>query len=74
MESYKFTVADLKRQLASFNDDDEVGFEGRLTFSRLKRRGENLVVIEFNEIQAYLDDEFKSGNPDVQVAFLKNED
>ena len=65
----KFTVADMKELLAQFNDDDELGFEGGLTISRLKRRGDDLVVAEFHQLQAYLSDKFRKDNPQVQVAF-----
>lgn len=73
MDRYKITVADLKRQLGSFNDDDEIDFEGGLSFNRLKRRGDKLVQIEFNEVQAYLDEKQRSKDSDIQVIFLKPE-
>ncbi|MBB1329494.1 hypothetical protein H5087_09055 [Pseudoalteromonas sp. SR43-7] len=42
------TVGDLKKQLAHYDDDVEITFNG-LDFYRLKMRGENLVQIEFNQ-------------------------
>lgn len=74
MEKYSFTVGDLRRQLASYPDDDEIGFEGGLTIGRIKRRGPNLVNIEFAEVQASLDEEYRTENPEVLVVFLKPED
>lgn len=73
MDKYSLTVGELRRQLAAYPDDDEVRFEGELRLGRLKRRGPNLVSIEFAEAQVHLDEEFKAGNPDVLVAFLKPE-
>ncbi|MCH7419606.1 hypothetical protein [Pseudomonas mosselii] len=73
MSEYKTTVGELRRQLASYPDDDEVIFEGGLTLGRVKRRGPDLVSIEFAEVQAYLDAEYKAENPDVMVVFLKPE-
>lgn len=73
MSESGFTVGDLKRQLQFANDDDFLEFEGGLTFSRIKRRGDDLLVLEFGEVQAYLDEEFRERNPDVQVAFIKPE-
>jgi hypothetical protein len=49
-EPDRITVAQLRRRLASYNDDDELYFSG-LTFYRLKRRGEDLVQVEFYEYQ-----------------------
>lgn len=74
MGKYTFTVGELRRQLESYPDDDEIGFEGGLTLGRVKRRGPNLVNIEFAEVQARLDDQFKAEHPDIQVVFLKPED
>lgn len=74
MGKYITTVGDLRRQLESYPDDDEIGFEGGLTLGRVKRRGPNLVNIEFAEVQAHLEDEFKAEHPDIQVAFLRAED
>lgn len=74
MDKYSCTVGELRRQLESFPEDDEIGFEGGLTLGRVKRRGPNLVSIEFAEVQALLDKEFKGQHPDVLVAFLKPEE
>lgn len=43
------TVGELKKQLGYYADEDEL-YMGGLTFYRLKRRGENLVQLEFNEV------------------------
>lgn len=50
-----FTVGDLKRQLALWDDDTKLTFGGGLTFYRVKRCGEGEVYIEWNEAQAFLD-------------------
>lgn len=42
------TVGDLRRHLEGYSDETEIHFE-ELTFHRVKRRGDNLVQIEFNE-------------------------
>ena len=44
-----FTVGDLKRQLKIFPDDWELSFGGVLGFNRVKKRGDKLVDIEFNQ-------------------------
>ncbi len=59
MNDDRFTVGDLQRQLRMLNPDDELQFDGGLTFSRIKRRGDDLPVMEFCEPQAYLDDSFR---------------
>lgn len=69
----KFTVADMKLLLAHLPDNDELAFEGGLTISRLKRRGDDLVVVEFNQFQAELSPNFKKKHPEVQVAFCRFE-
>ncbi len=67
------TVGDLKRQLASYDDGDELIFQGGLTFYRLKTRGDKLVQVEFDEIQAILSAKFKKKFPEVKVAFCSFE-
>ena len=47
------TVGDLRKMLEGFNDDDELSFSG-LDFYRLKKRGPDLVQVEFNQ-QVYRD-------------------
>ncbi|WP_122436903.1 hypothetical protein [Pseudomonas viridiflava] len=69
----RFTVGDLQRQLRMLNPDDELQFDGGLTFSRIKRRGDDLQVMEFCEPRAYLDDSFRKENPHIQVAFVRSE-
>ena len=43
-----YTVGDLKRDLALYDDNMEIYFEG-FSFYRLKMRGEKLLQIELNE-------------------------
>lgn len=73
MSNFPFTVGDLKRQLDRLDPDDILEFQGGLTFNRIKRRGDDLQVLEFCEAQAFLDDKFKKKNPNVQVVFIKAE-
>lgn len=68
------TVGDLKRQLAIYDDDFELEFSGGLTFYRLKTRGDNLAVVEFNEFEAELSPKFRRENPQVKVAFCSFDD
>lgn len=67
------TVGDLKRHLAVYDDDFEIEFDGGLTFYRVKTRGDNLAIVEFEEFQAILSPEFKKKNPEVKVAFCSVE-
>lgn len=67
------TVGDLKRHLAAYDDDFEIEFGGGLTFYRLKTRGDNLAMVEFNEFQAILSPKFKKNVPEVKVAFCSVE-
>jgi hypothetical protein len=73
MSDTGFTVADLKWHLSQANDDDLLEFDGGLSFSRIKSRGDKLVVLEFCEPQAYLHPEFREKNPHVQAAFIRSE-
>jgi hypothetical protein len=59
--SKKFTVGQLKSHLAELNDSDELVFQNELTFYRIKKRGENLEQIEFNEV-FQMPDQFKKLN------------
>lgn len=67
------TVGDLKRHLAAFDDDMDLEFSGGMTFYRMKRRGENLAMIEFNEFEALLSERFRKKFPEVKVAFCSVE-
>lgn len=73
MSEPKFTVGDLQFMLQNLNPDDELEFDGGLTFNRIKRRGDDLQVMEFCEPQAFLDEKFRKKNPHVQVAFIRDE-
>lgn len=66
-----FTVGDLRRQLAAYDDDTKLSFDGGLTFGRTKSWGDDEVILLFSEPQAYLDDRFKKKNPNVKVAFMR---
>lgn len=48
----KITIQDLIDHLSTFDRDSEITFgnDDLLTFYRTKRRGENIVQIEFNEV------------------------
>lgn len=73
MPDNDYTVGDLKRQLAIWDDDTKLTFGGGVTFYRVKRCGDDEVYIEWNEAQAYLDDKFRKKNPHIQVAFVRSE-
>ncbi|BCQ63158.1 hypothetical protein PBOI14_49080 [Pseudomonas sp. Boi14] len=73
MNEQKFTVGDLQRQLRNLDPEDELQFDGGVTFYRIKRRGDDLQVLEFCEPQAFLDDKFRKKNPHIQVAFVRVE-
>lgn len=73
MSNFPFTVGDLQRQLKNLDPNDILEFQGGLTFNRIKRRGEDLQVLEFCEAQAFLDDEFKEKNSHIQAVFIKDE-
>lgn len=73
MSDQKFTVGDLQYHLKNLNPDDELEFQGGLTFNRIKRRGDDLQVLEFSEAQAYLNEGFQKKNPHIQVAFVRDE-
>lgn len=65
----EMTVGDLLRQLQGCDPNDRLLFDGGVTFNRLKRRGPDLMVLEFNEIQADLSPAFRKRHPNVLVAF-----
>jgi hypothetical protein len=71
--SNEFRVGDLRRRLQAFNDDDKLTFSGGLTFYRLKAWGDDEAILEFNEPQGFLSDEFKNRNPQVKVAFINTD-
>jgi hypothetical protein len=66
----EFTVGDLRSHLDGLDDTVKLSFSGHLTFQRLKRWGDNEFIVEFDEPQAFLSDEFKKNNPNVKVAFI----
>jgi hypothetical protein len=65
-----FTVGDLRRALARFNDDDTLHLPGDLTFYRIKAWGDEEAVLEVNEPLADLSPEFRKGHPNVLCAFI----
>lgn len=67
------TVGELKRQLSAFSDDHELQLPGGLTFYRFKQRGDDLVVMEVDALEALLSDRFKRKFPEVKVAFCSFE-
>ena len=73
MSTNYFTVGDLQHELKNLDPQDLIEFEGGLTFSRIKRRGEGLQVLEFCEPQGYLDDSFRRRNPQVLSVFIQAE-
>lgn len=73
MSDVSFTVGDLKRRLATWDDNTKLTFGGGVTFYRVKRCADDAVYIEWNEAQADLDDRFRKKNPHIQVAFVRPE-
>jgi hypothetical protein len=72
MGGRNFTVGDMRRALAGLEDGDELHFAGGLEFYRVKQRGENLQVVEFNEAEGYLTAPFRRRNPGVKVVFFES--
>ena len=68
------TVGYLRDRLEGLGDDVKLLFPGGLTFYRLKRWGDDEYIIEFNEPQADLSDEFKKRHPNIKVAFIDTSD
>lgn len=66
-----FTVGELRQQLAIYDDETKLSFDGGLTFGRLKNWGDNEIVMLFAEPQAFLEGAFKKKNPNVKVAFMR---
>lgn len=66
-----FTVGDLRQQLAIYDDDTKLSFDGGLTFGRVKNCGDDEIVLLFAEPQAFLEKNFKKNNPNVKVAFMR---
>ena len=46
---YKMNAGELKKMLEDVPDDWDITFSGGLEFYRLKRRGDKLLQIEFNQ-------------------------
>lgn len=65
-----FTVGDLRRALAQFNDDDILHLPGDLTFYRIKPWGDDQAVLEVGEPLADLSPEFRNEHPNVSCAFI----
>lgn len=73
MSENTYTVGDLRRLLSLSDDDAKLTFGGGLTIYRARHWDDGSVFIEFNEAEAYLDDEFKKKNPHIKVVFTKIE-
>jgi hypothetical protein len=74
MTDQAMTVGEFKRRLAVLKDSDKIYLPGKLTFYRIKQRGENEFHIEVNEPEGYLSDKFKKRNSSVKVVFLSTDD
>lgn len=68
-----FTVEYFRQMLEGWPSNMVLKFEGGLTFSRLKQRDDNLVVMEFSEIQADLTPAFRKKHPEIIAAFCRFE-
>ena len=73
MSKQIYTVGELRSLLSLSEDDAKLTFGGGLTIYRARHWDDGSVFIEFNEPEAYLDEEFRKRNPHSQVAFVKNE-
>ena len=73
MSENTYTVGELRRLLSLSDDDAKLSFGGGLTVYRARHWDDGSVFIEFNEPEAYLDDEFKKKNPHIKVIFTKIE-
>ncbi|MFI2810950.1 hypothetical protein [Microbulbifer sp. JSM ZJ756] len=73
MSSEVLTVRELKDMLEGLKDSDKIHLPGELTFYRLKPWGDDEFIIEVNEPQAYVSDEFKRKNPQLKVAFISTD-
>lgn len=74
MSDTLLTVGQLRAQLEGLNDSDKLLLPGGLSFYRLKQWADDEFIVEVNEPQAYLSDEFKKRNPQVKVAFMSIDD
>ena len=70
MPDIEFTVGDLRRWLEAWPDDTKLTFAGALTPYRAKRVADDEVYIEWNDIQADLNPQFRKRNPHIKVAFV----
>lgn len=59
MKESSFTVGDLLGQLEGLDRNAKLTFEGKLTFSKVKRWADDEFVMEFAEPQADQSEEFK---------------
>lgn len=66
------TVGELRKQLAALPDDTKIDFAGKLSFNRLRYR-QGRILVEFEEIEAMLSDEFKFKHPEVKAIFCSFE-
>jgi hypothetical protein len=73
MSCEPMTVGELKEELNLFDDNYKIHLPGKLSFYRIKQRGEEECCIEVNESYAFLSDDFKKRNPNVKVAFISTE-
>lgn len=70
MADTDFTVGDMRRWLAAWPDETKLTFGGGLTFYRVKRCSDDEVFIEWNEVTADLNPQFRKRNPHIMVAFI----
>lgn len=71
MSEKTYTVGELRSLLSLSEDDAKLTFGGGLTIYRARHWDDGSVFVEFNEPEAYLDKEFRTRNPHIQVAFVK---
>lgn len=73
MKYKTITVGELRQELEGLEDSVKISFSGGLSFSGLKRWGDNEFIVEFEEAIGYLPERFEKENPHVKVVFINTE-
>lgn len=74
MSGSNITVGELIKELKIFSNGAKIRFAGGLRFNRLKRVADDEVFVEFEEVEAWLEESFKKRYPNVKVVFINNDD
>ncbi|WP_022664260.1 hypothetical protein [Desulfospira joergensenii] len=73
MSKGALTVGELRARLQGLKDSDKLFFSGGLTFYKLKHWDDDEFIVEFNEAEDFMSEDFKKRNLNVQVVFMKYE-